>query len=83
MDASEKAENALYDRIAEKAKDANADELKTLSESFSNVAYGPQGGGMHNVTNYNYNARYLGDKRPPVGFGPRVDSEARDPGKEN
>lgn len=51
MSPHDQARDALYDRIASKARgDLSADELRTLSQVFANITFGYDGG----VHDHNY-----------------------------
>lgn len=82
MTSRKQARDAIYDGITRKAEaiqpdtETGASELESLARAYSAVKFGPQGGDMHNDTDYNYNAdttqRYEGVGRPNgTGFGVR------------
>lgn len=75
--AQEKARDALFDGIAEKLQTVGTLEaVVQLSDAFSKVAYGPQGGvsvdSMHYVYDADYHdTKHEGEKRErPSGFAP-------------
>ncbi len=70
--SARKAEDALFERIAELAVEADHDQLVKLADAFAQVDYGPQGGSM----DYDYSSRvdyhyttHAGETRDrPAGF---------------
>lgn len=74
MASREDAEGALYDAIISNAKEAKKAEkaaaagaLKDLTEAFSNVAHGPQGGDKRGMSDY-HETHHRDDSREPPGF---------------
>lgn len=76
------AANAIYDRIASEVKLAEPDTVKTLSEAYAYVTYGPQGGGGERTINNLNDSKSVSNvtsedtinygrdgRRQPAGFG--------------
>lgn len=73
-EAREKAQDAIYEKIATSAEEASPEDLEKLASAFQRTAYGPQGGDYtHQQTNrndYHYTSHQGEERaRPATGFG--------------
>lgn len=82
---SDRAEQAIYDRVVKLAEDASPEDLDKLSLAVERVKFGAQGGDYMNLLTYSgaYDQHYHQHphdvprgERPEVGFGREGDPQA-------
>lgn len=77
MSAGDKARDAIYDRIASGADDADPKDLDLLASAYHRVTFGAQGGSMHyRYEADNHDTKHEGENRsrPSPGFSPGAGS---------